>query len=80
MSALRPQRTLFPNSGLGKPLFEKVCFVVKTVSRGNVRKVRFETSGQFMVTIGGQFMGSIVTATVILTHQRQLKIDPPEAK
>lgn len=26
MFALRPQRTLFPNSGLGKPLYEKVCF------------------------------------------------------
>jgi hypothetical protein len=42
MSGLRPQRTLFPNSGLGKPLSENVCFVVKLVSRGTVRKDRFE--------------------------------------
>lgn len=28
MSALRPQRALFPNSGLGRPLSEKVRFVV----------------------------------------------------
>ncbi|PTB99661.1 HNH endonuclease [Marinobacter sp. Z-F4-2] len=28
MFALRPQRTLFPNSGLCKPQSEKVCFVV----------------------------------------------------
>jgi len=29
MFALRPQRALFPNSGLGRPLSEKVRFVVK---------------------------------------------------
>ncbi len=28
MFALRPQRALFPNGGLGSPLSEKVCFVV----------------------------------------------------
>lgn len=28
MFALRPQRALFPNSGLGRPLSEKVRFVV----------------------------------------------------
>ena len=27
-----------------------------------------------------QTLTPVVTATVILTHQRQLKIDPPEAK
>ena len=28
MSALRPQRALFPNSRLGRPLSEKVRYVV----------------------------------------------------
>lgn len=45
MSALRPQRALFPNSGPGKPLSGKGLLLSE--------------SGQLMVTIDGHFMVSL---------------------
>jgi hypothetical protein len=65
MFALRPQRTLFPNSGLGKPLFEKVYFVVKTVSRGNVRKVRFENKASAIALFSNNRLSEILRTILI---------------
>jgi hypothetical protein len=45
MSALRPERALFPNSGPGKPLSDKGPLLSE--------------SGQLMVTIDGHFMVSL---------------------
>ena len=73
MFALRPQRALFPNSGLGRPLSEKVCFVVKTVGRGTLRKDRFENKASATALVSNNRLSEIlrtflIKAVLFVTH------------
>jgi hypothetical protein len=67
MFALRPQRALFPNSGLGRPLSEKVCFVVKTVGRGTLRKDRFENKASATALVSNNRLSEILHTFLIKT-------------
>jgi hypothetical protein len=76
MSGLRPQRTLFPNSGLGKPLSENVCFVVKTVSRSTVRKVRFENKASATALVSNNRLSEILRTYLIKAVLFQIGVYP----